>query len=136
MRDTDALCAQAEYVNAIGFALQNNVALSIEIGSSGSVQIALLQVPILVFFSAFSNHLCVAPRHHCSRAHATPRSRGYHSFTMVFPMLDVFAVVFSVVIVNYVGIEGRSNYFTGAGLIITWSILICAYYFVPGISPA
>ena len=55
---------------------------------------------------------------------------------MVFPMLDVFAVVFSVVIVNYVGIEGRSNYFTGAGLIITWSILICAYYFVPGISPA
>ena len=53
--------AQAEYVNAIGFALQNNVALSIEIGSSGSVQIALLQVPILVFFSAFSNHLCVLP---------------------------------------------------------------------------
>lgn len=54
---------QAEYVNAIGFALQNNVALSIEIGSSGSIQTALIQVPILVFFSAFTNHLCVFAFH-------------------------------------------------------------------------
>jgi Ca2+:H+ antiporter len=39
-------------VNAIQFALQNNVALSIEIGSSGAVQIAMIQVPVLVLFSS------------------------------------------------------------------------------------
>ena len=41
----------AEIVNGIQFALQNNVALSIEIGSSIAVQVCLLQMPVLVFVS-------------------------------------------------------------------------------------
>ncbi|KAJ2607151.1 hypothetical protein GGF44_006511, partial [Coemansia sp. RSA 1694] len=42
-----------EFMNAIAFAMQNNIALSIEISNAYTVQVALLQIPILVFFSAF-----------------------------------------------------------------------------------
>jgi Ca2+:H+ antiporter len=39
-------------VNAVQFALQNNVAMSVEIGSSAAIQIAMIQIPALVVFSA------------------------------------------------------------------------------------
>ncbi|KAJ2558063.1 hypothetical protein EV175_000974 [Coemansia sp. RSA 1933] len=42
-----------EFLNAIAFAVQNNIALSIEISNAYTVQVMLLQIPILVFFSAF-----------------------------------------------------------------------------------
>ncbi|KAJ1734114.1 hypothetical protein LPJ61_001239 [Coemansia biformis] len=42
-----------EFLNAIAFAIQGNIALSIEISNAYTVQVALLQIPILVFFSAF-----------------------------------------------------------------------------------
>ncbi|KAJ2380638.1 hypothetical protein GGI23_007755, partial [Coemansia sp. RSA 2559] len=42
-----------EFLNAIAFAVQNNIALSIEISNAYTVQVVLLQIPILVFFSAF-----------------------------------------------------------------------------------
>jgi calcium/proton exchanger cax len=41
----------AEFVNAIQFALQKNISLSIEIGRSAAAQISLLQVPALVVMS-------------------------------------------------------------------------------------
>ena len=46
----------AEFVNAIQFSLQNNIALAIEIGSAAAIQIALIQIPALVAFSAILNH--------------------------------------------------------------------------------
>jgi Ca2+/H+ antiporter len=46
-------------------------------------------------------------------------------------MLDCGAVIFAVLIVNYVSIEGRSNYFLGSALIFIWALLISAFYFVP-----
>lgn len=41
----------AEIVNGIQFARQNNIALSIEVGSSLAVQVCLIQMPVLVFIS-------------------------------------------------------------------------------------
>ncbi len=104
----------AEIINAIGFGLNNNIALSIEIGAAGTIQNALIQVPGLVFFSAIINHLQTA-----------------HSFIMVFPSLNVFAIIFSVIIVNYISMDGKSNYFEGTALIIVYIILVTAFYFVP-----
>lgn len=46
----------AEIINAISFALRDNVALSIEIGAAATVQAALIQIPALVIFSAILNH--------------------------------------------------------------------------------
>lgn len=39
--------------NAISFAMNGNIALSMEIGSAYALQVCLLQVPALVLFSAF-----------------------------------------------------------------------------------
>ncbi len=41
----------AEVVTGIQFALQNNVGLSIEVGSSVAVQVCLIQMPVLVLIS-------------------------------------------------------------------------------------
>ncbi|KAI9139848.1 hypothetical protein BKA69DRAFT_1126265 [Paraphysoderma sedebokerense] len=44
-----------EFVNAIAFALQGNIELSMEIGSAYAVQVALLQIPVLVAVSVWIN---------------------------------------------------------------------------------
>ena len=41
-----------EFLNAISFAMNGNIALSMEIGSAYALQVCLLQIPALVFFSA------------------------------------------------------------------------------------
>jgi len=103
----------AEFVNAIQFALQENISLALEIGNSYAVQISLIQIPALVLMSAILNH-----------GHYT------NSFTLIFPILDVFAVIFAVIILNYISIDGKSNYFQGSALCIIWTILIAAFYFI------
>lgn len=40
-----------EIVNACKFALNNQIGMSIEIGSTVAVQTALLQIPLLIFIS-------------------------------------------------------------------------------------
>jgi len=104
--------SSAEYVNAISFALNNQVALSLEIGASSAVQICLIMMPILVAFSAAVNHL----------------SSG-NSFILVFPLFSVFAVIMSVIIINYLSIEGVANYFKGAALVIVYLLFVVAFYF-------
>lgn len=98
------------------FAMNDNVALSIEIGSSSAVQLALIQIPVLVALSAISKKFI------------DPQEQG---FTLIFPPMDLFAVIFAVIIVNYVSIDGRSNYFVGSALVIIYALLIAAFYFVP-----
>jgi Ca2+:H+ antiporter len=41
-----------EFLNAISFAMNGNIALSMEIGSAYALQVCLLQIPALVFYSA------------------------------------------------------------------------------------
>lgn len=106
----------AEYASAIMFAMNDNVALSIEIGSSSAVQLSLIQIPVLVALSA---------------VHKYWFNPGETGFTLIFPPLDLFAVIFAVIIVNYVSIDGRSNYFVGSALIIIYCLLVAAFYFVP-----
>jgi len=50
----------AEIANAILFAVYNNITLSIEIGSSVAIQICLIQMPALVFFSGIINKLLLS----------------------------------------------------------------------------
>lgn len=40
-----------EFLNAISFAMNGNIALSMEIGSAYALQVCLLQIPCLVLFS-------------------------------------------------------------------------------------
>lgn len=41
-----------EFLNAISFAMNGNIALSMEIGSAYALQVCLLQIPAVVFYSA------------------------------------------------------------------------------------
>ena len=41
------------FQNAISFAMNGNIALSMEIGSAYALQVCLLQIPAVVLFSAF-----------------------------------------------------------------------------------
>lgn len=109
-----------EFYNAISFATSGNIVLSLEIGSAYAIQVALVQIPVLVGFSAFSR-LLVDP------------NSAHHSeeFILVFPQLDFFSVLFSVLLLNYVYLEGKSNYFKGAILLLSYSILIAAFCLAP-----
>ncbi|KAL6047436.1 Low affinity vacuolar monovalent cation/H(+) antiporter [Balamuthia mandrillaris] len=102
----------AEYVNAIGFALKNNVALSLEIGATSAVQIALIMVPVLVGFSGLYHH-------------GSPDN----SMTLIFPSFAFFAIIMSVLIINYISIEGKANYFKGVALVVCYVLFIAAFYF-------
>ncbi|XP_034444234.1 low affinity vacuolar monovalent cation/H(+) antiporter-like isoform X1 [Hippoglossus hippoglossus] len=101
-----------EIVNGIQFALQNNISLSLEVGSCIAVQVCMLQIPILVFFNAFYDV----------------------GFVLLFSDLHLWASMFSVIVVNYIFMDGKSDYFQGTALVVVYLILLALYYFAP--SPA
>ncbi|XP_043944784.1 putative cation exchanger C521.04c [Protopterus annectens] len=100
-----------EIVNGIQFALQNNMSLSIEVGSSLAVQVCMIQMPVLVLFSVFSP-----------------------GFTLLFSDLHLWSSIFSVILVNYIFMDGKCDYFQGTVLVVVYFILMATYYFAP--SPA
>ena len=69
---------------------QGNFALSLEIGSSAAVQISLIQIPVLFLFSV--------------ALHGSDPDCG--SFTLVFPAMDMLAVIFSTLILSFIAFEG------------------------------
>lgn len=88
----------AEIVNGIKFALEDNIALSIEVGSSIAVQVCMLQIPFLVILGEIF---------------FTDEESINKKFTLVFPELYVFAVIFALLVMCYTFQNGRSDYFQG-----------------------
>ncbi|CAG8657270.1 11843_t:CDS:2 [Funneliformis caledonium] len=109
-----------EFVNAMSFALYGNIALSMEIGSAYALQVCLLQIPAMVAFSAWYN----ADR-------SDEEDISNKTFTLVFPRWDVFSVVFSVFLLTYTYIEGKSNYFKGSILILSYAVLMAGFFYAP-----
>ncbi|XP_029379534.1 low affinity vacuolar monovalent cation/H(+) antiporter isoform X1 [Echeneis naucrates] len=101
-----------EIVNGIQFALQNNISLSLEVGGCIAVQVCMLQIPVLVLFNAFYDV----------------------GFVLLFSDLHLWACIFSVIVVNYIFMDGKSDYFQGTALVVVYLILLALYYFAP--SPA
>jgi Ca2+:H+ antiporter len=108
-----------EFMNAIMFASYGNVALSLEIGSAYLIQVALIQIPCLVAFSAFYAHLYGIP------------DTLEKSFTLIFPKWDCFTVFFGVFLLSYTYIEGKSNYFKGSILTLSYLVMLMSFYFAP-----
>eukprot|EP00118_Oscarella_pearsei_P012354 m.90491 g.90491 ORF g.90491 m.90491 type:complete len:783 (+) comp36650_c0_seq13:547-2895(+) len=119
-----------EIVNGIQFALQNNIALSIEVGSSIAVQVCLLQIPVLVFVEM------IYPV----------------GFVLRFNNVSLWSVLMSTLLMNYTYMDGKSDYFqgtvyfesdsiywqessvlssTGSALVTVYFILIAMFYFIP-----
>ncbi|KAG8963769.1 hypothetical protein FRC03_002594 [Tulasnella sp. 419] len=107
-----------EFMNAMSFALNGNIALSMEIGSAYALQVCLLQIPAMVGFSAWYD-----PRHLGEMA---------DTFTLIFPRWDVIAIILSIFLLTYTYIEAKSNYHRGSILILSYVVLTAGFYFAPG----
>ncbi|KAK9525701.1 hypothetical protein VZT92_016385 [Zoarces viviparus] len=98
-----------EIVNGIQFALQNNISLSLEVGSCIAVQVCMIQIPLLVLFNAFYDV----------------------GFVLVFSDIHLWASIFSVILVNYIFMDGKCDYFQGTALVVVYLILLSLYFFAP-----
>jgi Ca2+:H+ antiporter len=98
----------AEKSNAIQFALQNKLDISLEIGTSSANQIALFVVPILVLISQVF----------------------HYGFSLVFTMFEVISIVLAVMIVNYLSSDGTCNWLEGAQLVSVYLIIAIVFFFV------
>jgi len=103
--------------NAISFAVNGNIALSMEIGSAYALQVCLLQIPALVLFSAFS------------MPYVDKGALADHVFSLIFPQWDLVTVILCVFLLSYMYTEGKSNYFKGSILILTYAVVIMGFYF-------
>jgi len=106
-----------EFMNAMSFALNGNIALSMEIGSAYALQVCLLQIPAMVAFSAWYDpeHMGVVAK----------------TFTLILPRWDVIALVLSMFLMTYTYIEAKSNYHRGSILIMSYIVLVAGFYFAP-----
>ncbi|KAH6695167.1 calcium permease [Plectosphaerella plurivora] len=106
-----------EFLNAISFAMNGNIALSMEIGSAYALQVCLLQIPALVLFSA-----------------VYPLQLGVgddienFTFSLLFPQWDMVLVILCVFLLSYMYGEGKSNYFKGSILLLSYLVVIVGYY--------
>ena len=98
----------AEKSTAVRFALENKLDVSIEIGLSSAIQIALFVVPVLMALSMFFNF----------------------GFSLVFTPFEILSVVLAVMIVNYLSADGRCNWLEGAQLISVYAIIAIAFFFI------
>ncbi|PTB73272.1 hypothetical protein M440DRAFT_1394430 [Trichoderma longibrachiatum ATCC 18648] len=106
-----------EFLNAISFAMNGNIALSMEIGSAYALQVCLLQIPCLVFFSAVYPNIPAGG------------DAAMYTFSLLFPQWDLVTVVLCVFLLSYVYGEGKSNYFKGSILMLTYLVVVIGYYF-------
>ncbi|KAJ2337541.1 hypothetical protein GGH92_007509, partial [Coemansia sp. RSA 2673] len=124
----------------------NNIALSIEISNAYTVQVALLQIPILVFFSAFygvPDFANIPPVVGALRSALTswlagepagghlPTDPSAYVFALLFPQWDLIAILFCVFLLTYMLIEGKANYFKGSILCLSYCVWMVSYAFEP-----
>ncbi|KAE8148840.1 calcium/ hydrogen exchanger [Aspergillus avenaceus] len=105
-----------EFLNAISFAMNGNIALSMEIGSAYALQVCLLQIPALVLFSAVYERFI------------DPKELISHTFNLIFPQWDMVSVILCVFLLSYVYGEGKSNYFKGSILVLTYLVVVIGFY--------
>ena len=102
----------AEYMNAVKFALNGNIGLSMELGNQAAMQTALVEMPALVLLSLIQHKIT-----------------GAAQFTLVFPFIDIFCVIVAVFLRNSILQEKFVNYFTGIAFLLVFLLICVVYYF-------
>ncbi|NLJ84300.1 MAG: calcium/proton exchanger [Halanaerobiaceae bacterium] len=97
----------AENLTAIKMARENKIDLSITIAVGSSIQVALFLVPLLIFISHFIGQ----------------------PMNILFNILEISSIVLSVLAINIVYLQGKSNWFEGLQLIAAYLIIAIAFYF-------
>jgi len=98
----------AEHSTAVLVAMKNKMDLAFGIAMGSSMQIALFVAPVLVI----AGHLIG------------------HPLGLEFSILEVAAVMLSVLAVGQLVQDGRTNWFEGVQLLAVYAILAVAFYFV------
>lgn len=98
-----------EMSSAMAFARKNNMTLSLEIGMSSALQIALFVVPVLVLIS--------------------PLLVGV-GLDLVFTPFELIAMVITAMIANYIGSDGICHWVEGAQLLAIYLLVATAFYFL------
>ena len=98
-----------EIISAMTFARRNNMTLSLEIGMSSALQIALFVVPVLVVMSsAFTGG----------------------ALDLVFGPFELVGILVTAMIANYIGSDGVCHWVEGAQLIAIYLLIGVAFYFL------
>ncbi len=98
-----------EHVSAISFARQDNMTLSLEIGMSSALQIALFVVPVLILVS-------------------TPLIGT--TLNLEFSPFALAALVMTAMIANYISADGICHWLEGAQLIAVYILIAIAFFFI------
>jgi Ca2+:H+ antiporter len=97
--------------------MNGNIALSMEIGSAYALQVCLLQIPALVLFSAIT------------AAWVEGGDAVERTFSLIFPQWDMVTVILCVFLLSYMYGEGKSNYFKGSILLLSYLVVIVGFWF-------
>ncbi len=98
-----------EHVSAIIFARKNNMTLSLEIGMSSAIQIALFVVPVLVLISTAITG---------------------NALDLVFGPFLLAAIVVTAMIANYISTDGICHWLEGVQLIAVYILISIAFYYI------
>ena len=99
-------------MNAVKFALNGNIGLSMELGNQAAMQTALVEMPALVLLSLIQHKIT-----------------GAAQLTLVFPFIDIFCVIVAVFLRNSILQEKFVNYFTGIAFLLVFLLICVVYYF-------
>jgi Ca2+:H+ antiporter len=99
----------AEHSSAIFLARKDKMDISIEIAIGSSTQIALFIAPMLVFASLLV---------------------GEPYLDLIFSSFEIAAVAFSAIVLGFIALDGRSNWFEGAQLVGAYCIMAVSFFFL------
>jgi len=102
----------AEHLVAVEMALKNRMELALGIAIGSSLQVAVFVAPLLVFIALFFGQ----------------------ELTLVFNQFELAALGAAVIITALISLDGESNWFEGAQLLIVYIILAIAFFFLPTIA--
>jgi Ca2+:H+ antiporter len=95
--------------------MNGNIALSMEIGSAYALQVCLLQIPALVLFSAINGRWFGGS------------DLADYTFSLIFPQWDMVTVILCVFLLSYMYGEGKSNYFKGSILLLSYLVVMVGF---------
>jgi len=99
----------AEHLVGVQMAVKNRMELSLAISVGSSLQIALFVAPALVFISLLMGN----------------------PLTLVFNQFELISLVAAVLIAALVSLDGESNWLEGAQLLVVYTIIGLAFFYLP-----
>jgi Ca2+:H+ antiporter len=99
----------AEHVTAVVVAMKNKMDLAIGIAVGSSIQIALFITPLIVILGWIMNK----------------------EMTLYFNIFETVALFVTVLVVNFLVLDGRSNYLEGSLLVAAYMIIAVVSYYYP-----